>query len=320
MIIAALLFSSLGGLLASDSVLWNEDNCNLQGVNDDVVYGTPTDAICCNNIFTDIFQNSTTNSSNSLHPVWNECSKLDSADKCDMNDRCLWVSNGAEGVCRENRDAVNNVCCRPGEIMENCQALLNGKCPSGWAVPTECCPPPYDKYAGRLDTESEDTVCCNAPCTAIELAFNGNVTQGIVANTSCRITTLSAKYQELSKNCAPGARSALSGMNLFGGNSINPFLMSQIMKFPVTNPMKAGQSNPFFGQIESMLGSKDMEMMDQLGATIDMWKGDDSPGKEVEEITVDDFFSSLVDALDNDDDVFQYRGDILSYHKTGKMV
>ena len=183
MIIAALLFSSLGGLLASDSVLWNEDNCNLQGVNDDVVYGTPTDAICCNNIFTDIFQNSTTNSVNSLHPVWNECSKLDSADKCDMNDRCLWVSNGAEGVCRENRDAVNNVCCRPGEIMENCQALLNGKCPSGWAVPTECCPPPYDKYAGRLDTESEDTVCCNAPCTAIELAFNGNATQGIVANT-----------------------------------------------------------------------------------------------------------------------------------------
>merc|ERR1712227_479397 len=183
----------------------------------------------------------------------------------------------------------------------------------------ECCPPPYDKYDQRLGTGSDDTVCCNAPCTAMKLAFDGDESQGLVANKSCGLITISAKYQELSNKCAPGARSALNGMNLFGGNSINPFLMSQIMKFPVTNPMKAGQSNPFFGQIESMLGSKDMEMMDQLGATIDMWKGDDSPGKEVEEITVDDFFSSLVDALDNDDDVFQYRGDILSYHKTGKM-
>ena len=96
--------------------------------------------------------------------------------------------------------------------------------------------------------------------------------------------------------------------------------MSQIMKFPVTNPMKAGQSNPFFSHLESMLGSKDFQMMDQMKESVAMWTDDDTPGEEVEEITVDDFFSSLVDALDNDDDVFQYRGDVLSSTKTGKMV
>jgi len=308
-----LLLHCLHGLLVGSSVLWNEQNCNLQGANDDVVYGTPTDAICCNQFRDPLGKNSSSS--------WNECSKLDSADKCDMNDRCLWIliSNGAEGTCRENRDAVNNVCCRPDDVMENCQAILNGICPAGWAVPRECCPPPYDKYDQRLGTGSDDTVCCNAPCTAMKLAFDGDESQGLVANKSCGLITISAKYQELSNKCAPGARSALNGMNLFGGNSINPFLMSQIMKFPVTNPMKAGQSNPFFSHLESMLGSKDFQMMDQMKESVAMWTDDDTPGEEVEEITVDDFFSSLVDALDNDDDVFQYRGDVLSSTKTGKM-
>merc|ERR1719259_110399 len=133
-----LLLHCLHGLLVGSSVLWNEQNCNLQGTNDDVVYGTPTDAICCNQFRDPLGKNSSSS--------WNECSKLDSADKCNMNDRCLWIliSNGAEGTCRENRDAVNNVCC-----------------------------PPYDKYDQRLGTGSGDTVCCNAPCTAMKLAFDG---------------------------------------------------------------------------------------------------------------------------------------------------
>ena len=38
------------------------------------------------------------------------------------------------------------------------------------------------RYADRLDTGDPDLVCCNAPCTAIELAWAGNETLGIEAN------------------------------------------------------------------------------------------------------------------------------------------
>ena len=33
---------------AHGQVLWSEDNCNTAGVDENVVYGLPTDAICCN--------------------------------------------------------------------------------------------------------------------------------------------------------------------------------------------------------------------------------------------------------------------------------
>ena len=114
--------------------------------------------------------------------------------------------------CKPNRDYANNVCCRPEDVSTNCLHLLAGECPPGWRVARECCPAPYDKwvspcvlskessmiltnvvlialpsvsiprYADRLDTGDPDLVCCNAPCTAIELAWAGNETLGIEAN------------------------------------------------------------------------------------------------------------------------------------------
>ena len=40
----------------------------------------------------------------------------------------------------------------------------------------------------------------------------------------------------------------------------------------------------------------------------------------VEEITVDDFFNALIEALDNDKDVFEYQSDTYSHPFFGKMV
>ena len=40
----------------------------------------------------------------------------------------------------------------------------------------------------------------------------------------------------------------------------------------------------------------------------------------VTEITVDDFFNALIEALDNDKDVFEYQSDTYSHPFFGKMV
>ena len=47
-------------------------------------------------------------------------------------------------------------------------------------------------------------------------------------------------------------------------------------------------------------------------------KGTD--GDYVDEITVDDFFDSLIEALDNDKDVFEYKSDTYSHPLLGKVV
>ena len=42
--------------------------------------------------------------------------------------------------------------------------------------------------------------------------------------------------------------------------------------------------------------------------------------EDVEEITVDDFFNSLIESLNNDNDLFQYNRDIYSDPIFGKQV
>jgi len=56
-----------------------------------------------------------------------------------------------------------------------------------------------------------------------------------------------------------------------------------------------------------------------LYAVSDMMTGGDKAQKEVEEITVDDFFNALIESLDNDKDVFEYNRDIYSDKIFGKQ-
>ena len=63
-----------------------------------------------------------------------------------------------------------------------------------------------------------------------------------------------------------------------------------------------------------MLGGDIGLMADMMNAA----KGTD--GDYVDEITVDDFFDSLIEALDNDKDVFEYKSDTYSHPLLGKVV
>lgn len=183
--------------------------------------------------------------------------------------------------------------------------VLNGECPQSWRIPSQCCPYPYTKYVNILETGSDDLVCCNAPCSAIEQAWAGNSSAGIAGDPSCTA--------DLSPNCAPQQRSSLSSLQMFGGNNMNPYLMSKLLNFPVSSDMKPGQSNSYLDTVDNML-SGDMGNMMSL-----MNKVSGQEENYVEEITVDDFISALIDALDNDNDVFEYKSDTLST-KFGKQT
>jgi len=297
-ILLSLLSASRG------QIVWAEDNCNTENTDLRVVWGEPTDAICCNATKTD---KGTPIGIDALMCASKEdetlCENIEDMEveecmvkMCEKEDKCIW----RDGRCKPNRDIENNVCCPPGEVIRNCQHILRGQCPPDWRIPGQCCPPPYDKYRRRLETGEENTVCCNAPCTAIELAWAGNETRGIEPNEQCNA--------DLSPNCGPAKRSAL----MSGG--MNSFLLSQLMDFPTSGSSSFGQSNPFFGSVDSLLGGQFGMMM---GLMNDMGVSESEP---VEEITVDDFFNSLIEALDNDKDVFEYQSDTFSHPYFGKMT
>ena len=47
------LAALLANIPVHGQVLWSEENCNTEGVDENVVFGLPTDAICCNGTVTE---------------------------------------------------------------------------------------------------------------------------------------------------------------------------------------------------------------------------------------------------------------------------
>ena len=291
---------------AQGQIVWAEDNCNTENADHRVVYGEPTDAICCNATRpegVDTLMCADKMDESLCENIEEEMELEECLVKmCEKEDKCIWRDGrDGKGRCTPNRDLENNVCCPPEHVIKNCQHILRGQCPPDWRIPGQCCPPPYDKYRKRLETGAEDTVCCNAPCKAIELAWKGNATRGIEPNETCTA--------DLSTNCGAGKRSALMS------SAMNPFLLSQMMGMPTTGGSSSfGQNNQFFGSMDNLLGGQFGMMMGLMG---DMGVTETEP---VEEITVDDFFNALIEALDNDKDVFEYQSDTYSHPFFGKMV
>merc|ERR1711874_928983 len=80
--------------------------------------------------------------------------------------------------------------------------------------------------------------------------------------------------------------------------------LKKLLGFRGLNPMGIGNVIPGFGNqgLQGMLG---LAAVGQAG-------DDSSKGKHVDEITVDDLMTSLIDALDNDKDVFYYEREVTS--------
>ena len=229
------------------------------------------------------------------------------------------------------------MCCKNPDLekVDNCVNLMAGRCPSAWQVPRDCCPAPNDKYAHMLTTDHTrtDLVCCNAPCTAIEQAWRGvegNATVGVSpvpGKAHCKANG-DQMPAAVKVNCAPGAKSLLAslmgggggsyglgGLGGLGGGGLDSSMISQLLGLPVGE----GDSYDLGKVIPGMAGNTGLDGGATLAALQGLGFGS-SKESHVDEITVDDFFDAIIEALDNDKDVFEYNKEINSDSWFGKQV
>jgi len=140
-------FTVLSAVLAVTSVtadfLWTSRNCPGS-------LGNVTDTLCCGpNTF---------------------CRKLVSEAACTSEvDEAALYCEWSEGQCQPVVDRESNVCCRDQEV-NSCSKMFNGECPEEYEVARECCQgDSFTKFA-FLKTSDPDKICCNAPCAAMEAA------------------------------------------------------------------------------------------------------------------------------------------------------
>ncbi|MCP4513396.1 MAG: hypothetical protein GY826_44140, partial [Fuerstiella sp.] len=191
--------------------------------------------------------------------------------------------------CKWNRDVVNNVCVHPPvghtdmpTAVQSCNNVVNGVCPTPWEVsavfvtamflclflqvPNGCCSEQHLKYETLL-TASPGFVCCNAPCTSLEVQNNISATADLlglpkVVTMTGREVTHGDVCSALmgSSNCAPGMRSYMVGMAGVGG--IVDYNMQR-------NTMGMYGGRPYYGgQVTHGYGGRSYKQMMELAAGI----------------------------------------------------
>merc|ERR1711970_1184188 len=237
--------------------------------------------------------------------------------------RCKWEG----GSCIWNRDAQNNVCLHPPtghttlpDATKNCADILKGRCPLSWEVPTGCCLEEHSKYELLL-TSTPGFVCCNAPCTSLEASHKAGakvhqfalteVTTGtglVVANQTVCNGNMGSTL------CAPGMRSYFGAYHRGGGGGLmDKNMQMSTMGIYGGRPMYGGRVIGGYGTI----GLPGMGFMNQVD--LDGEESLDAKEGHVEEISMDDFMDTLIEALDTDADVFESDRQITSDPWFGKQ-
>merc|ERR1719234_42158 len=341
--IASLLSGALGSydalakcmyeveLADSEDTLWNNANCNLNGT---AVKGQTVDAVCAN--VADICKEKTDSSTcASSGCTWlsrldvcrwgtyeDGCLSRTTSDDCGT-DRCKWEG----GSCMWNRDAQNNVCLHPPtghttlpDATRNCADILKGRCPLSGEVPTGCCLEEHSKYEMLLES-TPGFVCCNAPCTSLEASYAAGTQVHLFALTEVTTVTGHVVANETLCNgrmgsilCAPGMRSYFGSQNTNrGGGMMDRNMQMSTMGMYGGRPMYGGRVVGGYGTI----GMPGMGFMNQVD--LDAEEGLDTKEGHVEEISMDDFMETLIEALDTDADVLESDRQITSDPWFGKQ-
>merc|ERR1719450_1913223 len=302
----------------AQDTLWTKANCNEEGGG--AIKGLVVDAVCAN-----VADNcpSSTNARSCRASVgcswdagvckWDNgggCKSRTTEDACG-NDRCKWEG----GSCIWNRDAENNVCLHAPsghatlpDATRNCALLLKGKCPLSWEVPTGCCLEEHSKYEMLLES-TPGFVCCNAPCTSLEASFKAGTKVHLFALPSVTTATgLVVSNQTVCNGnmgsilCAPGMRRYFSsGMGGQGGMMDMNMQLATMGMFG-GGPLSGGRVIGGYGAVD-VPGMGYMNVMDLDNM---------SDEGHVEEISMDDFMDTLIEALDTDADVFESDRQITS--------
>merc|ERR1719219_3006061 len=249
------------------------------------------------------------------------CLSRTTEDACGT-DRCKWEG----GSCIWNRDAQNNVCLHPPtghttlpDATRNCADILKGRCPLSWEVPTGCCLEEHSKYEMLLES-TPGFVCCNAPCTSLEASHTAGTQVHLFALTEITTGTgLVVANQTVcngnmgSTLCAPGMRSYFGSQGRGrGGGLMDRSMQMSTMGMFGGRPMYGGRVIGGYGTI----GLPGMGFMNQVDLDEE---GLDSKEGHVEEISMDDFMETLIEALDTDADVFESDRQITSDPWFGKQ-
>jgi len=307
----------------AQDTLWTKANCNKEGGG--AIKGLVVDAVCANVADNCPSRTNARSCSASVGCTWDAgvckwdhgggCKSRTTEDACG-NDRCKWEG----GSCIWNRDAENNVCLHAPsghatlpDATRNCALILMGKCPLSWEVPTGCCLEEHSKYEMLL-TSTPGFVCCNAPCTSLEASHKAGskvhlfALDEVTTGTGLVVTNQTVCNGNMGSTlCAPGMRSYFGSYSKGGGGGLMDCNMQMsTMGMCGGKPMYGGSLVGGYG----MIGLPEMDFMNKVDL--------DSKNGHVEEISIDDFMETLIEALDTDADVFESDRTITSDTWFGK--
>jgi len=293
---------SVVGNVSAD-FLWTSSNCPA-GV------GNVMDALCCGE---DTF-----------------CRKKVSQSSCtsDVDDAALYCQ-WEEGKCQPVEDRKSNVCCR-GQETNSCAQLFAGKCPAEFEVKKECCQgDAYTKFAFLETSDPENLICCNAPCKAMEAA-NCTLTSNPKCAPSARSFALHNPYHNLGFH--HGHFDHRFG-TIFHGTGYG-------YDYPFKRPYRyrrRGYGKKSHHKKHHKKHSKydhddyyeddhhhddhyedDHHHDDHYDSHDEYGHDDYYEDEHVDEITVDDIFALMIDAMEKDTDVKIYDADISSDPYLGK--
>jgi len=280
---------------ACNAAIWSSKNCNLEGLVG-VVKGEVTDVLCV--------QGKIEACSQVQNKVYTSTREKEEA--CEDHVVCRWLN----GTCTVNKDRRSNVCVPVHEngtrveINPICTNITKGVCPTQFWVRRECCTGANAKYDGILETDDKQQyVCCNVPCEAMHAAVKAS-------SATCRWQD----HKNL-EQCLPGARSFFGHGGAPGFQNtydveLPPDAIQSIFGLQPSKSMSFGVLNPGFGYL-GMPGPVGATAIEELGVG-------KSKEHHTEEITVDDMFELLVEALDQEKDVFEYNHQISSDPWFGK--
>merc|ERR1719308_577532 len=294
----------------SQDTLWNKANCNEDGTG--AIEGLVVDAVCAN--------------------AADQCPSKTDANSCGQSVGCTWDAGACKwrtdgGSCIWNRDAQNNVCLHPPaghdtlpDATRNCADILKGRCPLSWEVPTGCCLEEHSKYEMLLES-TPGFVCCNAPCTSLEASHAAGTQVHLFALTEVTTGTGRVVANQTVCNgnmgstlCAPGMRSYFGAQSRgMGGGMMDMNMQMSTMGMYGGRNMYGGRVIGGYGSI----GLPGLGFMNQVD--LDSEEGLNSKEGHVEEISMDDFMETLIEALDTDADVFESDRQITSDPWFGKQ-